>query len=127
MAKGPADRPSRMRGIPGLSPGFDAALKGGNELVCDAGVDVLAGFVCVSHGCSQDAETKGSSDELHRSPADRQGNGQHGFGAGRPLTGQRDWPGVAFELRTTGKETADKKSTGPLSEAFCQYSQSIPA
>ncbi|WP_287100020.1 hypothetical protein [Mesorhizobium sp.] len=56
-----------MGGTPGLRPGFGALLKGLNDLVGDAAVDILPrGFVGVRHdlapfasGFSQDAEKQG--------------------------------------------------------------------
>ena len=43
MPQGPGYGTGGVRGVPGLRPGLDALLQGGDDLVGDAGVDVFAG------------------------------------------------------------------------------------
>jgi hypothetical protein len=50
VAQGPGDMPRRVGGVPGLGPGFHALLKGFDDLVGDAAVDILPrGFVGGRH------------------------------------------------------------------------------
>lgn len=113
VAQRAGDGSGGVRGVPGLCPGFDALLQGGDDLVGDAGVDVcavrfgLSGHVfLLPFGVSSRRVPEGRADKTAGHRADRRVYGQHGpvepkaetDGAGRPLTGRRARPMMRLKL-----------------------------